>query len=176
MIKGLYKEYKRIIVILYILLVVGVSLLCYQHAKPTKDEQIFIFVSGQMMLKNDLVNEMEEIAEKYGILDVSSFTYDEFDSDFPQIFATKGYYSSDIYILPKTIIDNYKDSTAFKIINESLVQLTNDYITNSNGDIIAIAVSEDMYILIGQKRNKPDDVISELVKFIFDNGDDLFEK
>ena len=64
----------------------------------------------------------------------------------------------------------------FKIINESLVQLTNDYITNSNGDIIAIAVSEDMYILIGQKRNKPDDVISELVKFIFDNGDDLFEK
>ena len=176
MIKGIYKEYKRVILVLYILCAAMVCLLCYLHAKPTKDEQIFIFVSGQLMMKNELTHEMEDIAKDFGILEVGSFTYDELDSDFPQIFATKGYYSSDLYILSKEVIENYKDSGAFKEINENLLELTDNYITNSDGEVIAIALNESMYILVGQKRNKPDDVITELVKCIFDNGDDLFEK
>ena len=153
-----------------------ICLLCYQHAKPKKDEQVFIFVSGQMMIKKDLTTELEMVSKEFGILDVASFTYNEQDSDFSQIFATKGYYSSDFYILTKDVIEIYKDSGAFKEINESLLTLSNNYICDSNGNVIAIAINDNMYILIGKKRNKPEDVVTAIVKCIYENGDDLFEK
>ena len=176
MIKGIYKDYKNIIIGLYIFCAAMTCLLCYQHAKPTKDEQVFIFVSGQMMIKKDLTTELEIVTKEFGISDVSSFTYNEKDSDFAQIFATKGYYSSDLYILSKDVIEMYKDSGAFKVINENLLELSDDYVYDSNGNIIAISINDSMYILIGKKRNKPEEVVNVIVKCIFDNGDDLFEK
>ena len=68
MIKDIYKKYKNIIKIAYVVCFAIVCMLCYTHAQPTKEERIFIFVSGQKYLKEDIKTELENIGKEYGIL------------------------------------------------------------------------------------------------------------
>ena len=175
MIKDIYKKNKKILTILYLICLLCVVMLCYTHAKPTKDERVFIFVTGQKYMKEDVKNDLEVLGEEFGIVDVSSFGYDEYDSSFSQAFATKGYYSSDIYIMSKDVFEKYKDSGSFAFLSSNIISLNDNYIKDSSGNIIAIYLNDEYYIAIGRKTNKPTELSEILVKYIVSNGDDLFE-
>ena len=175
MIKDVYKKYKNIIKIAYIVCFAIVCMLCYTHAQPTKEERIFIFVSGQKYLKEDIKTELENIGKEYGILKVDSFGYDESDSSFSQAFATKGYYSTDLFILSKDVFESYKVTGTFSPLSTIISSLSEDVILDDSGNVIAVAVNDKFYIAIASKCDKSTDLLYQYINYLMLNGDDLFE-
>lgn len=175
MIKDIYKKNKKVITIIYLICFIVIFMLCYTHAKPTKEERVFIFVTGQKYMKEDVKEDLEELGEQYGILDVSSFGYDEFDSSFSQAFATKGFYSSDLFIMSKEVFEAYKTTGAFTALSSDIVGLSDVHITDAGGNVIAIAINDEYFLAIGNKSNKSDELIQQFINYIVLNGDDLFE-
>ena len=175
MIKDIYKKHKKIIIIAHLICILVICMFCYTHAQPTKDERVFIFVTGQKYMKEDLKIALEELGEDNGILDVSSFGYDEYDSSFSQAFATKGFYSSDLFIMSKTVFDTYKTTNTFRTLPSEIVSLSDNWVVDDSGNIIAIAINEEFFIAIGNKSAKSNDLMQEFINYIILNGDDLFE-
>ena len=174
MIKEFYKQHKGLIVILHIVALVFSLFLCYYHNMPKQDERIFIFMTGDKVLKKDIETSLEEIGSSYGIISVSSFTYDENDSQFSQAVLTKGIYDTDIFIISKEVADIYLNEGLFKELHSELYQLSSEYLIDNNGIIMGIKLTEDYYLLIGQTA-KSDDLITNIVNYIYKNGSDLFE-
>lgn len=175
MIKTFYKKNRVLIILLFIVCGFMIFMLNYQHAKPSKEETVFIFISDQRYLKDDIKDELGEIGKEFGIKKVNSFGYNQHDTSFSQAFVTKGYYSTDLFILSKDVIEEYKDSGTFKELSDEIEGLSDVTLTNSSGDIIAIAINKDYYVLVGSKRDKPDDLMMAMIKYLVLNGDDLFE-
>ena len=49
-------------------------------------------------------------------------------------------------------------------------------ITDSKGNIIAVKVNDNYYVGAGKNRNKPTELIVDIIKYVIANGDDLFEE
>ena len=174
MIKEFYKKRILLVIVINILCLILAGFLSYHHSLPKRDERIFVFMTGQKVMKSSVLNELKEIGNSYGIVEVSSFSYDENDSYFSQAVATKGMYDTDLFIMSGDVALWYKDDGLFEVLSEEICSLGNEYLYNSEGEKIAISISDDYYLLLG-KSGKSNELILELVKNIVKNGADMFE-
>ena len=174
MIKEFYRNNKKLVIIIHVLTIICICLLSAYHSKLSKDEFVFIFTTDNR-IEDDLLVELENIANEHGILEVSSNSYQSKDSNFAQVINTVGFYSSDFFVMSKDIFERYKDSDAFISLNKEIIELSDDVITDSKGNIIAVKVNDNYYVGAGKNRNKPTELIVDMIKYIIANGDDLFE-
>ena len=166
----------KILILVNLITIVLVIFLCGLKFKPTEDEKVFIFMSSELSLTKDTKTMLFDICDDYGIRELNAIGYDENDQYFYQTFSTRGYFGSDLFILSKDVISKLEKSYAFKTLDETLTSLGNLYLYDTDNNIIAIGITEEYYVLVNKQREKPNQMILEVLTYLLQNGGEVFEE
>ncbi len=130
---------------------------------PSYDEKIVIFIGAKyvdLKIEDDLYEGYEDTLIKEVFVDYS----DPSDSNFSIVFSTRATVNTDILILPYDYMKEESYSTFFAEINEELLAFDNELISDSNGNVYGINVTDflseyteisgDFYLFFNKKSNK----------------------
>ena len=137
--------------------------------------RVTAFISS-LSLTNETRTALFDICDDYGIRELNAIAYDENDYYFYQTFSTRGNYGSDLFILSKEIIIKLGKNYVFKPFNENLTSLGEFYVFNDDNNIIGIGITDEYYVLVNKRREKPTQMINEVVTYLLQNGGEVFEQ
>ena len=130
-IKSLFKTKLKLVILLNFIAIILIFISCYNKLKPNQDETIFIMMSDEFVLKQEVVNELVAVTKDYDLRKFNSLGYDHNNSDFGQVLATKGYFGTDLFIFNKELAITFKDMQIFKELDQDYLLVSDNYLSNN---------------------------------------------
>ena len=174
--KSFIKKQYKLLILVNIIAVIVIAFLSGLKFKPTNEETVFIFMSDNLTLTSETTTRLYDISKDYGIRQLNALGYDQDDQYFFQTFSTRGYFGSDLFILSKDVVNLLMDSKAFMTIDPSITTISNLYIYDEENNIVAIGITDEYYVLVNKRREKPNEMINKMLVYLLQNGGDIFEK
>ena len=173
--KSLYKSKFKIAVILNIIAVICIILLCHNKFKVKEEEKVFIMMSDNLVLSEQMNQDLFSISQKYDMEEFLALGYDEKDPYFGQVISTKGYYGTDLFIFNFDVVNQFKDMEIFKVLDGEYISLTEEYKYDSKENIIGLQINDKYCVLVNKKSEKSIELLFELVEYIVLNGGEIGE-